>query len=57
MDFKSIQDRMLPAVIMCDPAELDEKWDAFVEEITPSCEVYTAFMQKEILKLVEKASD
>ena len=55
MDFKTIQDRLLPDVIMCDPAELDAQWDAFIAEINPCCEVYSAFMQKEVLKLVEQA--
>ena len=56
MDFKTIQDQWLPEIITCDPSELDEKWDAFVEEITPCCEVYSQYMQKEILKLVERAT-
>lgn len=54
-DFNNIQDKMLPEIIMCDPAELDAKWDAFVEAINPSCEVYTNFMQEEVLKLVKQA--
>ena len=54
-DFNAIQDKRLPEIIMCDPSELDAKWDAFVEEINPSCEVYTNFMQEEILKLVAQA--
>ena len=57
MDFKTIQDQKLPEIIMCDPSELDEKWDAFVAEIDPSCRVYSEFMQKEVLKLVEQATD
>ena len=55
-DFKQIQDEMLPEIIMCDPSELDEKWDRFIEEIDYSCQVYSEFMQKEILKLVEKSA-
>ena len=39
MDFKAIQDQRLPEVIMCDPSEFDATWDAFVEEISPCCEV------------------
>ena len=39
-----------------DQAELDANWDAFVEEITPYAEIYTNFMQAEVLKLVELAT-
>ena len=53
-DFNNIQDKRLPEIIMCDPAEFDAKWDAFVEEINPSCQVYTDFMQEEVLKLVKQ---
>ena len=56
-DFLAIQDAWLPKIIMsADSAELDANWDAFVEEITPSAEIYTEFMQAEVLKLVEQAS-
>ncbi len=51
-DFLNIQDTELPAVIMADPAEFDAKWDKFVEDINPSCEVYSNFMHEEVLKLV-----
>ena len=54
-DFNNIQDKRLPEIIMADPADLDDMWDAFVEEINPSCEVYTNFMQEEVLKLVAQA--
>ncbi|MBQ9263628.1 MAG: hypothetical protein IJ189_05390, partial [Clostridia bacterium] len=53
--FLPIQDRWLPTIITCDPAEIDASWDAFVAEITPSAQVYTDFMQAEVLKLVEQA--
>jgi len=53
--FLPIQDRWLPIIITCDPAEIDANWDAFVAEITPSAQVYTDFMQAEVLKLVEQA--
>ena len=53
--FLPIQDRWLPTIITCDPAELDANWDAFVAEITPSAKIYTDFMQEEVLKLVEQA--
>ncbi len=55
-DFLAIQDRWLPTIITCDPAELDANWDAFVAEITPIATVYTDFMQAEVLKLVEQAT-
>ena len=51
--FLAIQDRMLPGVITCDEADFDAKWDEFVTEITPYCEIYSEFMQAEVLKLVE----
>ena len=51
-DFLNIQDTQLPQVIMASPEEFDAKWDAFVEAINPSCEVYSNFMHEEILKLV-----
>ena len=57
MDFKTIQDLRLPEIIMCDPSEVDDRWDAFVQEIDYSCGVYTEFMQKEIMKLVERATN
>ena len=50
--FLQVQDQRLPEMIMCDPAEFDAKWDAFVEHINPSCEVYSNFMHEEVLKLV-----
>ena len=40
--------------IMCDPAEFDAKWDAFVEEITPSATAFGDFMQQAILKEAAK---
>ena len=51
-DFLNIQDTELPQVIMASPEEFDAKWDAFVEHINPSCEVYSNFMHEEVLKLV-----
>lgn len=57
-DFLAIQDAWLPKVIMsADQAELDANWAAFVEEITPSAKIYTDFMQEEVLKLVEQATN
>ena len=54
-DYLAIQDRLLPGIIMAEPEKVDELWDAFVAEITPSATVYTEFMQNEVLKLVEQA--
>ena len=55
--FLLIQDQWLPKVIMsADQAELDANWAAFVAEITPYAEIYTDFMQAEVLKLVEQAT-
>lgn len=56
-DFNQIQDEQLPKIIMCDPSELDGMWDAFVDEISYSCQVYSEYMQKEVLKLVEQAKN
>ena len=57
-DFLAIQDEWLPKIIMsADQAELDANWAAFVEEITPSAQIYTEFMQAEVLKLVEQATN
>ncbi|MBP3655086.1 MAG: sugar ABC transporter substrate-binding protein, partial [Clostridia bacterium] len=56
-DFLAIQDQWLPTIIMsADDAEFDANWDAFVAEITPSAQIYTEFMQAEVLKLVEQAT-
>ncbi len=55
--FLPIQDRWLPTIITCDPSEVDANWDAFVAEITPSAEIYSNFMQEEVLKLVEQATN
>lgn len=55
--FNLIQDQWLPKIIMsADQATLDANWDAFIAEINPYCEVYTNYMQAEVLKLVEQAN-
>ena len=54
--FLAIQDRMLPGVITADEGDFDAKWDAFVAEIKPYCDIYAAFMQEEVLKLVAIAT-
>lgn len=55
--FNAIQDQWLPKVIMAaDQAALDSTWDAFLAEINPYCEIYTNYMQAEVLKLVEQAT-
>jgi putative aldouronate transport system substrate-binding protein len=53
-DFLLIQDQWLPKIIMSETQEeFDANWAAFVEEITPSAQIYTDFMQEEVLKLVD----
>ena len=54
--FLAIQDRMLPGVITAAEGEFDAKWDEFVTEIKPYCDIYSAFMQEEVLKLVAIAT-
>ena len=55
--FNLIQDQWLPKIIMSANAdEFDANWAAFVAEITPYCEIYTAHMQAEVNKLVEQAT-
>ena len=47
--FLQVQDQRLPEMIMCDPAELDAKWDAFVEEIGPSAKAFEEYMQEAVV--------
>ena len=57
-DYLAIQDEWLPKIIMAaDDAEFDALWAEFVKEITPSAQIYTEFMQEEVLKLVEQATN
>ena len=53
--FQDTERKLLPQVIMCDPAEFDAKWDEFVKavEAVPVSD-FVDFMQAQILKLVEK---
>ena len=53
-DFLNIQDKRLPELIMCDPAEFDAKWDAYVAEITPSATAFGEYMQMAVLKEAAK---
>ena len=53
-DFLNIQDKRLPELIMCDPAEFDAAWDAFVAEITPSATAFGNYMQLAVLKEAAK---
>ena len=48
-DFLNIQDQRLPGIIMCDPADFDGLWDAFVAEITPSATAFGNYMQEAVL--------
>jgi len=57
-DFLAVQDQWLPKVIMSATAEeLDANWEAFVAEIAPYAQIKTEFMQAEVLKLVEQATN
>ena len=56
-DFCAIQDKDLPEIIMCDPAEFDAKWDAFVEEIKPSAKVFEDYMQEHVVIEAHKVLD
>ena len=47
--FLQVQDQRLPEMIMCDPAEFDAKWDAFVEEIGPSAKAFEEYMQEAVV--------
>lgn len=55
--FQDTERKLLPQIIMCDPAEFDAKWQEFVDavEAIPISD-FVDFMQAEILKLVEKNS-
>ncbi len=56
-NFLKVQDVRLPELIMCDPAEFDAKWDAFVEEIKPYCDEFGAYMQEAVLVEAHKVLD
>ena len=56
-DFLDIQDKYLPELIMCDPAEFDALWDEFVEEITPSATIFGEFMWKAVQAEAAKVLD
>ena len=53
--FQDTQRKLLPQLIMCDPADFDAKWAEFVSavEAIPVSD-FVDFMQAQILKLVEK---
>ncbi len=56
-NFLKVQDVRLPELIMCDPAEFDAKWDAFVAEIKPYCDEFGAYMQDAVIKEAHKVLD
>jgi len=56
-DFCAIQDKDLPEIIMCDPAEFDAKWDAFIAEIEPSAKVFEDYMQEHVVIEAHKVLD
>ena len=53
-DFCDIQDKELPELIMCDPADFDALWDKFIEDITPSAKVFEDYMQEHVLIEAQK---
>ena len=56
--FLALQDEWLPKIIMsADEDEFEDNWAEFVELITPTAQIYTQFMQQEVLKLVELATN
>ena len=56
--FLALQDEWLPKIIMsADEDEFEDNWAEFVELITPTAQIYTQFMQQEVLKLVEQATN
>ena len=56
-DFCAIQDKDLPEIIMCDPAEFDAKWDAFITEIEPSAKAFEDYMQEHVVIEAHKVLD
>ena len=56
-DFLDIQDKRLPELIMCDDAEFDGLWDAFVEEITPSATEFGEYMWEAVKAEAAKVLD
>ena len=56
-NFLKVQDLRLPELIMCDPAEFDAKWDAFVTEIQPYADEFAAFMQDAVVTEAHKVLD
>ena len=56
--FLALQDEWLPKIIMsADEDEFEDNWAEFVELITPTAQIYTQFMQQEVLALVELATN
>ena len=56
--FLALQDEWLPKIIMsADEDEFEDNWAEFVELIAPTAQIYTQFMQQEVLALVELATN
>ena len=56
-DFVTTQMKYLPEIIMCDPAEIDGKWDEFVQAVEDiPISTFIDYMQEQVLKLVDKAN-
>jgi len=56
-DFCDIQDKELPEIIMCDPAEFDAKWDTFVSDISESAKEFEDYMQEHVIIEAHKVLD
>lgn len=53
--FQDTERKMLPQIIMADPAEFDATWNAFVKEVNDiPISDFVDFMQEAVLKLVEQ---
>ena len=55
-NFLKVQDIRLPELIMCEPEEFDEKWDAFVAEIQPYADEFAAYMQDAVRLEAQKVT-
>ena len=55
-NFAQIQAKWLPELIMADASGFDRMWDSFTEVIGISAGAFADYMQKEVLRLVEKNS-
>ncbi len=56
-DFCKIQDKMLPEIIMCEEADFDANWDAFIKEIEKPAKVFEDYMQEHVVIEAHKVLD